>query len=305
MPRPVNPSPPPSNGTAPARASSQAPGEAADRLWTLRSLDPEVSLEILGQYPIEVREIRDSRLDEIETAGPEAPVVLSAGTGTRRLGASTEFRSLHYDDDIRPALDRWRGLRDPDPRLGRHVRVRLEAPGATIEGKVRSVDLLIGSAWVTGLPRFFNVSFEVVEDGGGLEIETEAPTVRETTWITLGAIETYEHVAARLLGDPNKGPLIRFINPEHADKEGQVREQGSEERLAVRIRVFEPEHPLMRRPVRPRSLYLGAREDFPRAYADRLRELAEQHGPAGAGSRSLRELFESGELEHELVELLP
>lgn len=305
MPRPVNPIPPPASGGPRRTPNSQAVGQAAERLWTIRSLDPEISVEILGQYPIQIREVRASRMDEIDTAGPESPVVLSAGTGTRHLGASTEFRSLHYDDDIRPDLDRWRALRDPDPRLGRHVRVRLEAPGATIEGKVRNVDLLIGTAWVTGLPRFFTVSFEVVEDGGGLEIETETPTVRETTWITLGALETYEHVAARLLGDPHKGPLIRYLNPEHPDEQGE-RSEGSETRInAVTIRVFEPEHPEMRRAVRPRSLYLGARESTPRVYADRLREIAEQRGPQGAGSRSLRELVAAGVLDQDLLELLP
>lgn len=278
----------------PRPAGSGESSDPAARLWTLRSLDPEVSLEIAGQYPAEASERRPSRLDTVDTAGPQAPAVLSAGTGVRSISVKTEFRALDYSQDIGPTLDKFRAIRDPDPNLGRHVRVRLELPGLTIEGKASDVELEIGTAWVTGLPRYFRVSFSVIEDGAGVEIETEAPTVHETIHVTTVRFETYEHLAARYLGDPGKGPLIRHINPDVTpDQEAEG---------GVQVRIFEREHPEMRRPVRPRSLYLGAREDFAPAYATRLRELAEAR--AAGGARSLLDLLALDEISQDLAELL-
>jgi len=309
MPRPVNPtaakennakragSGPPAEAPPPSYAGSSdtTARPALARLWTIRSLDPEVDLTISGQYPLrQVQDRRAVRLDALDTAGPSAGPVLSAGAAAASVAFDTEFRSLDYGDDLRPILDKLRALRLPDPQLGRHVRIRFEAPGVTLEGKASRVEIAVSSSWVTGLPRVVTVGFELVEDGGGAKIETERPTVRETVHVVLGSFETWEHLAARFLGDPSKGPLVRQINPEVSrDAPEYNRRQGGQEPQPVSVRIFEADHPAMRREVLPFSLQLGAVTFAGQALASRLEELADERfapGFGGASSAAFEEL---------------
>lgn len=300
MPLPVNPS-----GSASAsRASSGPPAEAAPpayvgssdttarpavaRLWTIRSLDPEVELTISGQYPLrQVQDRRAVRLDTLDSAGASAGPVLSAGAAAASVAFDTEFRSQDYTDDLRPLLDKLRALRRPDDQLGRHVRIRFEAPGVTLEGKASRVEIAISSSWVTGLPRVVTVAFELVEDGGGVQIDTERPTVRETVHVVLATFESWEHLAARFLGDPSKGPLIRQINPEiETDAPIYNRRVDNRDAPPVAVRIFEADHPAMRREVLPFSLQLGAAAFAARPFSDRLSELAEERFALGFGGAS-------------------
>ena len=247
------------------------------RRWRLVSVDTGSDLRLEGQFPAgEISDDQSAGFGRPAASGASRPLVISVSNGIRVVRLRSEFRSLDYSDDITSRIAQLRALRPMDATLGRHPRVRLEAPGVELVGKVTGAPLTIGPAWVTGLPRY--VLFELtVEEDQPLELETTDTAQRETVYVTQRDGETFEHLAARIYGDPRRGDLIRRENPEQA-----IVWEFARPLPEGPVRVLEPEHPNARQAVSPASVALGALGRGEGMEA-RLRSLARARGRVGAG----------------------
>lgn len=248
------------------------------RRWRLISVDPGVEIRIEGQYRADdIGDTQTAGFDRPGASGTSRPLVISVSNGARVIRLASEFRSLDYSDDIRPRIEQLRALRPMDPTLGRHPRFRLEAPGVAVVGKITACPLTIGPSWVTGLPRFVRFELTIEEDPEPLTLETTDTAIRETVYVVPRDGETFEHLGARLYGDPRRGDLIRRENPEQAIAWEFARDLPEEP-----VRVLEPEHPRARQAVSPASLPLGALGRGEGMEA-RLLALARARGGQGAG----------------------
>jgi len=219
-------------------------GSSGDnRTWRIVSLDPEIGILLTSPTPLADGTSRDlSPSVNVETpagaAGPQAQWV-SGPTGAVRVSAT--WAAVDTSVDLSGTLASLERLTARDPVLGRAPRVRLEDGPSVVEGFVVSLRLTLARWAVAGTLRLIVAELEIVP-AARVIVETEQPALRETTWVEIPEGGTWEHLAARLLGDPLRGTLIADLNP----REAVYGLQGGD-----RVRVFEAEHPAMRKRVAP------------------------------------------------------
>ncbi len=218
-------------------------GSSDNRTWRIVSLDPEIALALSSPVPLSDGIGRDlSPVVASETpAGAQRPQAqwVAGPSGETRFTAM--FPAVDASVDLSATLATLERLTARDPVLGRAPRVRLEDGPTVAEGFVSGLRVQLFRWPVSGALRLITAEF-TVEPAAVIVVETEQPALRETTWVEVPSGGEFEHVADRLLGDPLRGTLIADLNPTEA-----VRGLAAGDR----VRVFEPEHPAMRRKVAP------------------------------------------------------
>lgn len=216
------------------------------REWRIVSVDPELELELKGQFPPAggVEDNASPRLSSGASAGSSSPSVQWVHGGLRTVSFRSEFVARHQLQDHRKKERILVALRSQDPNLGRGPRVRFTWGSTVIVGFVTTCRIAKSGYWSTGFPKVIAFNMEITEAPDPIELELDDLSPEgETQWITLGQGDTFETLGARYLGRALRGELVRRINPG----------QGAGEVPGDRVRVFERDHPAMAGDVRPTS----------------------------------------------------
>lgn len=245
-------------------------GSSDNRTWRIVSVDPEVALALTSTVPLSDGLARDlTPVVASETpAGAQRPQAqwVAGPSGETRITAM--FPAVDASVDLTSTVATLERLVARDPVLGRAPRVRLEDGPTVAEGFVSALRVQVFRWPVSGAIRLLTAEI-TISPASVIVVETEQPALRETTWVDVPAGGEFEHLALRLLGDPLKGTLIADLNPAEAI-------YGLE--AGDRVRVYEPEHPAMRRKVAPSApCFVG--NDWPAV----LQTLAEDRGTTTRG----------------------
>lgn len=245
-------------------------GSSDNRTWRIVSLDPEVSIALTSSVPLSDGLSRDlSPAVDVETpAGASRPQAQWVAGPSGQTQIAAMFPASDASVDLTGVLATLERLTARDPVLGRAPRIRLEDGPTVVEGFVSSLRVLLARWPVSGALRLITAEITIAP-ASTITVETEQPALRETTWVEVPAGGEFEHLALRLLGDPLRGTLIGDLNPAEAI-------YGLE--AGDRVRVFEPEHPAMRRRVAPVApCFVG--EDWPAV----IQALGEDRGTVTRG----------------------
>lgn len=235
-------------------------------VWKITSDDSTNAWKLEGQYQPEGFRIRASPVvSSSVTAGASRPYVQWVAGGSRVFSFRSRFRSLHNLDNITSKVEFLEQLTARDDDLGRAPRITFAWGVHEITGFVTACPLEIVGYWPTGFPRQVVFDLEITEapENAG------EPTSGETQFIRLGAGELFETLAARHLGNPLRGELIRRINPALSllpENAGDV------------VKVFEREHPAMRETVKPGSVPFTEQAARPGDWQALIDELGGERG---------------------------
>lgn len=221
-------------------------GRIALRRWRIRSLDPEVQIEIEGPFQPDngVQDDRQPVMATGTTAGSAIPHTQWVSEGSRVERFSSLLRSRHLGDDIRPDIRAVKSLVRRNSILGRAPRIAFTWGDDEIRGFVSSLRPRIAGLWPgTNFPRLFPFDIEITESAAPEPFGIAAPG--ETQFVRLKAGETFEGLGLRYAGNPLRGELIRRYNP-------QVEQDGPQ--TGARVRIFEADHPEMQGEVVPTSI---------------------------------------------------
>ena len=226
-------------------------------VWTIESIDDGVSLKIEGDYPPEG--FRSSKEGAIGVTGRPggSPTVTYNGDGAEVLTWGATWKSDNFAHDRRDVLDSLRAVRQMDIEVGRAPLMEFSWGEHQLAGFVK-VSYSVSGYWAaTGFPKIIRARIELVEEA------TEAGSADEggeTTYVKLATGETFEILAARLLGNPMRAENVRRINPTLAS---------GAEKGGDRVKVFERSHPEMRARPAPTSLPFLVVDDWGPVLQDR------------------------------------
>lgn len=228
---------------------------------------PEAGVSIVT--PMGVRSFRAMGGASMSTVGGFTDGEQTAIPGPNRpreVSFQADWVADGWDDDLRPVLeDLWR-LNEQIPKLRRKPIVYCSYGGVEViqEGWISKLDVeylhgvhdvhspvadelfrlldinLLGEKSI----RMFRADITIVRAQQRSFAVTGEKRQRETKYRRLAAGETFESVAMAEYGDPYRGITLRTINP-------RVAVDG--ERVGDTLKVFEPSHPTMKKPVGPRS----------------------------------------------------
>lgn len=236
--------------------------------WTIKSLDSELFLELLGAFQPTggVEDTQRPVLAETVTVGADRPTVQWVAGGARVVRFRSSLVSKHSLDDIGPQLDTLRLLDTKDPTLGRAPRIAFTWSDLEIEGFARVTKRISGFWAVTEWPK--RVDFEIeIREAHELDLDGSGDGTGETQYVTLAAGESFEALALRYYGDPIRGDLIRRENPGIAA--GEV--------AGDRVKVLERTHKRAKGTVKPTAPpFLTMRGSSP--WAELVEDLAAERG---------------------------
>jgi hypothetical protein len=241
--------------------------------WRIVSLDPELDLSIVSDFRPEggVEDLQPGVFATAGSVGSSAPDTqwIRSGARTKRLRDS--FVSRDMSDDLRPIRRKLERLRERDPALLRPPLISLTWGDQELTGLAIDVRITEDGRWTSGLPRRITVEI-VVQATQRPSATIGATPTGETTYVTLGAGQVLESLAAQLYGDASRGELIRRQNPELASRL---------ELAGDLVKVLEADHPDARGTVRPLSApFLSD------GWEDLVNELAAQRGTTASPGTS-------------------
>jgi len=235
------------------------------RQWRFRSLDPEVELDLVGDFEPRagVRTVVSTRTTTAQSLGDQGELVQFLSGRSDRVSVTVELHSHRRTDSLEERLRQLEGLARRHPVLLRSPRLRFSWGNEySRDVVVTDVTHQIVRLHPAGEMAEIHVDISMIESVDAALVVTEAgKPPPESVEVVLSAGETCELVAQRYYQDPMLGVALRLRHP---DLVGGVEQSGA------RILVVARGHPDLKGAARFVSPALVAGDDLDEAFADLL-----------------------------------
>lgn len=193
----------------------------ADDDPALKGIDGQALYVYHGDGPDSVRYAYAEDTVVVATQAPE-PHAFTVPGQPLRVEVSATFRATDFLTDLAPIRRRLERMREVIPSLGRKPLLRWEYGDDVVTGQLASLEIEPSTErWINGALTAFAVRFSLIRRRE-LQPDYATPSAPEpsTVHLTLAVHETFEWIAAKLLGDPDLGAVVRRYNPQVDDEEG-------------------------------------------------------------------------------------